>query len=245
LTNAQWRRIEPFVTGKQGDKGRHGEDNRLFVDAVLWIARAGAPSLAHVVRNSRDAAIHFVCMDWRHISEVLAAGDETYSQLLNLCIWCKSNAGMGSLYRSQHELIFVFKVGKGRHINNVALGRYGRHRTNVWRYVSQNALNGTTKSKLDLHPCVKPVGLLADAIRDCSNRGSIILDPFGGAGTALIAAERTGRRARVIELNPTFVDASIERWQRLTGDVAVNADSGQAFARTGETRHRGQARSAG
>ena len=140
-----------------------------------------------------------------------------YSELMNLCVWNKSNAGMGSLYRSKHELIFVFKVGKGPHINNVALGRYGRHRTNVWDYVSQNALNGTPKSKLALHPTVKPVAMIADAIRDCSNRGGVILDPFGGAGTTLIAAERTGRRARLIELDPTFVDVSIERWQRLTG----------------------------
>jgi DNA methylase len=186
-------------------------------------------SLGHAARCSRDGAIHFVCMDWRHVPEVLAAGKETYSQLVNLCIWCKSNAGMGSLYRSQHEFVFVFKVGRRPHINNVALGRYGRHRTNVWHYVSQNALNSTAKSKLGLHPTVKPVAMIADAIRDCSNRDGVILDPFGGAGTALIAAERTGRRARVIELDPVFVDASIERWQRLTGGVALHAETGQPF----------------
>ena len=151
---------------------------------------------------------------------MLAAGKEIYSELKNLCVWNKSNAGMGSLYRSKHELVFVFKVGKGAHVNNVALGRYGRHRTNVWDYVSQNALNGTSKSKLALHPTVKPVAMVADAIRDCSNRGGVILDPFGGAGTTLIAAERTGRRARLIELDPIFVDVSIERWQRLTGGTA-------------------------
>ena len=124
------------------------------------------------------------------------------------------------------------RSGKGAHINNVALGRHGRHRTNVWDYVSQNALNGTGKSKLALHPTVKPVAMIADAIRDCSNRGGLILDPFGGAGTTLIAAERTGRRARVIELNPIFVDVSIERWQRLTGGTALHADTGQPFARS-------------
>jgi DNA modification methylase len=188
-------------------------------------------TLGHAARQSRDGAIHFVCMDWRHMPEVLAAGNETYSELKNLCIWVKSNAGMGSLYRSRHELVFVYKVGKGVHINNVALGRYGRHRANVWDYISQNALNGTAKSKLALHPTVKPVAMIADAIRDCSNRGSVILDPFGGAGTALIAAERTGRRARLIELDPTYVDVSIDRWQRLTGDVARHADSGEPFAR--------------
>ena len=168
-------------------------------------------------------------MDWRHAKEVIIAGEETYGELKNLCIWNKTNAGMGSLYRSKHELIFVFKVGKGPHINNVALGRYGRHRTNVWDYVSQNALNGTAKSKLALHPTVKPVALIADAICDCSNRGDVILDPFGGAGTTLIAAERTGRRARVIELDPRFADVSVARWQRLTGGTAVHAESGRPF----------------
>jgi DNA modification methylase len=183
-------------------------------------------------------------MDWRHMPEVLAAGNETYSELKNLCIWVKSNAGMGSLYRSRHELVFVYKVGKGGHVNNVALGRYGRHRANVWDYISQNALNGTAKSKLALHPTVKPVAMIADAIRDCSNRGGVILDPFGGAGTTLIAAERTGRRARLIELDPRYVDLSIDRWQRLTGGVARHADTGEPFARPSSQlpRHTGRRR---
>ena len=191
-------------------------------------------SLGHAASWSIDGAIHYVCMDWRHQREIIDAGEAVYSELKNLCIWNKTNAGMGSLYRSKHELIYVFKVGKGAHINNIALGKYGRHRTNVWDYVSQNALNGTAKSKLALHPTVKPVAMIADAIRDCSNRGGLILDPFGGAGTTLIAAERTGRRARVIELNPIFVDLSIERWQRLTGGTALHADSGQPFARSAQ-----------
>jgi DNA modification methylase len=188
-------------------------------------------SLGHAARCSIDGAIHFVCMDWRHTKEIITAGEKVYDELKNLCVWNKSNAGMGSLYRSKHEFIFVFKVGKGAHINNVALGRYGRHRTNVWDYVSQNALNGTSKSKLALHPTVKPVAMVADAIRDCSNRGSVILDPFGGAGTTLIAAERTGRRARLIELNPRFVDITVERWERLSGGSARHADNGRPFAR--------------
>jgi 16S rRNA G966 N2-methylase RsmD len=192
-------------------------------------------TLDHAARCSVDGAIHFVCMDWRHMSEVLAAGEGIYSELKNLCVWRKTNAGMGSLYRSQHELVFVFKVGTAAHINNVALGRHGRHRSNVWDYVSQNALNGTSKSKLALHPTVKPVAMIADAICDCSNRGGVILDPFGGAGTTLIAAERTGRRARVIELDPTFVDIGVERWQRLTGGIARHADTDQPFGRSGNT----------
>jgi DNA modification methylase len=188
--------------------------------------------LGHAARQSRDGAIHFVCIDWRHLPEVLAAGTEIYSDLKNLCIWVKTNAGMGSLYRSGHELVLIYKVGKAPHINNVALGRYGRNRTNVWTYVSQSALNANSKSKLAIHPTVKPVGMIADAIRDCSNRGGLILDPFGGAGTTLIAAERTDRRARLIELDPIFVDASIERWQRLTGGTALHADTGRLFTRS-------------
>jgi DNA modification methylase len=188
-------------------------------------------SLGHAARCSIDGAIHFVCMDWRHMTAILAAGEEIYGELKNLCVWNKSNAGMGSLYRSKHELIFVFKVGNGSHINNVTLGRHGRNRTNVWDYVSQSALSGTSKSKLVLHPTVKPVAMIADAIYDCSSRGGVILDPFGGAGTTLIAAERTGRRARLIELDPGYVDISIERWQRLTGGTARHADTGRPFTR--------------
>lgn len=186
-------------------------------------------ALGHAANYSKDGAIHFVCMDWRHASDLLAVGGAVFSELKNLCVWNKGSGGMGSFYRSQHELVFVFKVGKAPHINNVALGRHGRNRTNVWDYTSQNALRGTTKSKLALHPTVKPVAMVADAIRDCSHRGDLVLDPFGGAGTTLIAAERTGRHARLIELDPVYVDVSIMRWQRLTGETALHADTGKPF----------------
>ena len=189
------------------------------------------PTVAARAGNRKSGAVHFVCCDWRHLREMNTATETIYDQQLNLCVWNKSNGGMGSLYRSKHELVFVFKVGKAKHINNVALGRHGRNRTNVWDYFSQSALNGTSRSKLALHPTVKPVAMIADAIRDCSNRGDLILDPFGGAGTTLIAAERTGRRARLIELSPIFVDVSIERWQRLTGKTAIYAETGEPFAR--------------
>lgn len=135
-------------------------------------------SLGHAADHSQSGAIHFICMDWRHQREMLAAGDEIYSELKNLCIWNKSNAGMGALYRSKHEFVFAFKVGTAPHVNNVALGRYGRNRTNVWDYASQNTLTGTGKGKLALHPTVKPVAMIADAIRDCSNRNDIILYRF-------------------------------------------------------------------
>jgi DNA modification methylase len=192
---------------------------------------------SHCVRFSKNGSIHFICIDWRHLPELFAAGASVYTELKNLVVWAKTNAGMGSFYRSQHELIVVYKSGTLPHINNIELGRHGRNRSNVWNYIGQNALNGTRKSKLSLHPTVKPVAMIADAIRDCSNRGDVILDCFGGAGTTLIAAEKTGRRARLIELNPTFVDVTIERWQRLTGQTAYHAVTGRPFSRVDDQTH--------
>jgi DNA modification methylase len=197
-------------------------------------------SLGHAANHSTDGSIHYVCMHWSKMAELLAATAEHYSEMKNLCVWSKSNAGMGSLYRSRHELVFVFKRGTAPHINNVELGRFGRNRTNVWEYPGQNVLNGTAKSKLSLHPTAKPVALVADAIRDCSNRNGIILDPFGGAGTTLIAAEKTGRKARLIELDPRYVDATIERWINLTGKTPINADTGAAYPRVGSRPGRSQ-----
>jgi DNA methylase len=185
-------------------------------------------ALGHAASHSIDGAIHYVCTDWRHQRDLMAAGDDLYGELVNLCVWNKSDAGRGSLYRSKHELVFVYRVGKGAPINNVEIGRHGRRRSDVWDY--ENSFNGSAKSKLP--QTVKPVAMIADAMRDCSNRGGLIIDPFGRSGTTLIAAEQTGRRARVIELNPILVDASIERWQRLTGGTALHADSGQPFARS-------------
>jgi DNA modification methylase len=167
-------------------------------------------SFSLVGQHSIDGAIHFICMDWRHLEELLGATKTIYSELKNICVWNKSNAGLGSLYRSKHEFIFVFKNGAKPHVNNIDLGRFGRSRSNVWDYAGQNGFNGT-KSKLVLHPTVKPVALVADAIRDCSNRNNIILDPFGGSGTTLIAADKTGRKARLIEIDPRFVDVTIRR----------------------------------
>ena len=187
-------------------------------------------SLGQSARHSVDGAVHFICMDWRHLYELLAATKNIYSACKNLCVWNKTNAGMGSLYRSKHELVFVFKVGTAPHINNVGLGKHGRNRTNVWDYAGQNILSGS-KSKLSLHPTVKPVALVADAIRDCSDRQGIILDPFGGAGTTLVAAERTGRRARLIEIGSRYVDVTVRRWQMLTGGIALNASTDEPFAR--------------
>jgi DNA modification methylase len=173
----------------------------------------------------------YICMDWRHMAELLAAGREADAELLNLCIWVKDNAGMGSLYRSQHELVFVFKTGSGPHRNNVQLGRFGRNRSNVWRYPGVNSFSRKTEegNLLVLHPTVKPVALVADAILDSTVRGEIVLDGFLGSGTSLIAAERTGRCCRGIELDPAYVDTIIRRWQKLTLDTAQHAESGRIF----------------
>jgi DNA modification methylase len=181
-----------------------------------------------MARVSRDGAIHFVCMDWRHMGEVLEAAKGIYAELKNLCVWNKDNAGMGSLYRSKHELVFVFKNGTASHINHVELGAKGRYRTNVWDYPGVNSF-GDGRADLALHPTVKPVALIADAIRDCSDRKGVVLDPFGGSGSTLIAAERTGRKARLVEIDPHYADTIVRRWQVLTGGEAVDAASGRVF----------------
>jgi DNA modification methylase len=167
--------------------------------------------------NSMDGAIHFACMDWRHMAEMLAAGRAVYGELKNLCIWNKSNAGMGSFYRSKHELIFVWKVGTAPHLNNFELGQHGRHRTNVWDYDGITGMRAGRLEELAMHPTVKPVAMVADAIKDCSRRKGIVLDAFMGSGTTLIAAERTGRRARGIELDTAYVDVAVRRWETYTG----------------------------
>jgi len=184
--------------------------------------------LAH---HSISGSLHFVCMDWRHIGELHAAGHAVYTELKNLCIWVKDNGGMGSLYRSQHELIFVFKNGTAAHQNHVQLGQFGRYRSNVWNYPGVNSFGRTAEegNLLALHPTVKPTALVADAILDCSSRGDIVLDAFLGSGTTVMAAERTGRICYAIEIDPLYVDTAIRRWQSYTGQTAVHGESGQSF----------------
>ena len=175
--------------------------------------------------HSVDGAIHFICMDFRHLRELLDAGESVYSELKNLCVWAKTNGGMGSLYRSRHELVFVFKAGTAPHQNHVALGRYGRNRTNVWEYPAPKRLGGKEDGEGGLlaeHPTPKPVAMIADALMDVSTRGDTVLDPFLGSGSTLIAAERVGRVARGIELDPRYVDLTIRRWQRSTGRSAIH-----------------------
>lgn len=174
-------------------------------------------SLSACASVSRDGAVHFVCMDWRHMNSLDAVGRNTYDTLLNLCIWNKSNAGMGSLYRSRHELVFVYRVGSAQHFNAVELGRHGRNRTNVWDYPSVNSTRGNRREDLDLHPTVKPVGMVADAICDVTHRGELVLDVFLGSGTSLIAAERTGRRFVGCDIDPAYVEIALQRWSSITG----------------------------
>jgi DNA modification methylase len=184
---------------------------------------------ANLAVHTTDGAIHFVCMDWRHMQEVLTAATPVYTELKNLCVWAKTNGGMGSLYRSQHELVFVYKSGQAAHVNNVELGKHGRYRTNIWSYAGANTFSTTRESDLAMHPTVKPVALVADAILDCSTRKSIILDAFGGSGTTLVAAERTGRRGYAIELDPHYCDVIARRLQKVVVHDAVHVGTGQTF----------------
>jgi DNA modification methylase len=193
---------------------------------------------------SSYGSVHFICMDWRHLRELLDAAAKAYSELKNLCVWAKTNAGMGSLYRSQHELIFVFKNGTKPHINNVELGRFGRNRTNVWNYAGVNTFSSDRDKELTMHPTVKPVAMVADAILDCSKRNGIVLDAFAGSGTTLIAAEKTGRRGYAIEIDPYYVDTIIRRFDEVYGLKAVHAESKVDFdgmrRRRSKEKHNGK-----
>jgi DNA modification methylase len=202
------------------------EEFRGFLESVF----------GHMAAHSADGSIHFICMDWRHMAETLAAGQSVYRELKNLCVWVKSNGGMGTFYRSRHELVFAFKNGTAAHINNFELGQSGRYRTNVWECAGVNSFGRERDLALAMHPTVKPVTLVADAIRDCSKRRQIVLDPFAGSGTTVIAAEKTGRRAYVLELDPLYCDTIIRRWQSFTGKRALHGDTGRCFEEMEELR---------
>lgn len=192
--------------------------------------------LSNAAAQCRDGAIAFVCMDWRHMREMLAAGDAAFSELKNLCVWNKSNGGMGSFYRSKHELVFVWKHGRARHTNSFGLGDTGRYRTNVWDYAGANSFGDTRDADLAMHPTVKPVALMADALRDCSRRGEIVLDMFAGSGGTLIAAEQTGRRVRLLEYDPLYCDTIIRRFEDFAGREARHVETGLSFAEMTEQR---------
>jgi DNA modification methylase len=186
-------------------------------------------TLANAAAVAKDGAIAYVCMDWRHMRELLDAGDQVFSEQKNLCVWNKVNGGMGTFYRSKHELIFVYKVGTAPHTNSFGLGETGRYRTNVWDYAGISSLGADRRAELAMHPTVKPVALVADAIRDCSRRGEIVLDLFGGSGTTLIAAETCGRQARLLEYDPIYCDTTLRRWEAYTGKQATLDGDGRVF----------------
>jgi DNA modification methylase len=206
------------INGHANAKGRHRE----FAMASGEMSEAAfrtflAETLGAAESISRTGAVHFVCMDWRHLDDVSIVGRQIYNDLLNICVWNKSNAGMGSVYRSKHEMVFVYRVGDAPHANMVELGRHGRNRTNVWDYPSVNSMAGSRREDLALHPTVKPVAMVADAYQDVSKRGDLVFDMFLGSGTSLIAAERTGRRFRGCDIDPAYVDVAVERWVQMTG----------------------------
>jgi DNA modification methylase len=192
-----------------------------------------ATALSNASSNVVPGALIYACMDWRHMEEILAAARDSKLDLMNLCVWVKPNGRLGSFYKSRHELIFVFKSGKEAHQNNIQLGKFGRNRTNVWHYSPANTFSTQSASSgVGLHPTVKPLMMVSDAILDCTRRNDIVLDPFLGSGTTLLAAERTGRRCFGIELDPIYVDTVIERWQRMTGHRALSP-----FGETFESIH--------
>lgn len=211
------------IDGHVGNSGKiqHREfamaSGEMSVEAFTDFLRSAFQNL---VDHSADGSIHFICMDWRHMGEMLAAGQSVYSSFKNLIVWAKDNGGMGTFYRSRHELVFVFKKGDAPHINTFELGQHGRYRTNVWEYRGVNTMRTGRMEELALHPTVKPVQMIADAIRDVSGRGDIVLDIFGGSGSTLIAAEKTGRRAYLCELDVTYCDRILARWEAYAKDAA-------------------------
>jgi|SRR5665213_90684 len=200
-------------------------------------------TLTLAAKYSIKGSIHFIFMDWKHIDVLLAVGKDIYGDLKNFIVWVKTNAGQGSFYRSQHELICAFKNGEAPHINNFELGQHGRNRSNVWAYAGVNTFRAGRLEDLSIHPIVKPVALIADAMRDCSRRGDIVLDPFMGSGTTILAAERIGRRGYGLEIDPLYVDAAVRRWQLFTKRDAILKATGQTFDEVATERVQMQARS--
>lgn len=232
----------PYNVPVQGHvQGRGAIKHREFAFASGEMSREAFTAfltdcLGACARHSSDGSIHYVCMDWRHAGELMAAGDAVYTELKNLCVWVKSNAGQGSFYRSQHELIFVFKKGDAPHINSFGLGQGGRSRSNVWNYAGINSFRAGRLDELRMHPTVKPVALVADAMRDCSGRGGIVLDTFMGSGTTIMAAERLGRRAYGVEIDPIYVDVAIRRWLAITKADAILAQTGETYREVARRR---------
>ena len=173
-----------------------------------------------------NGGIAFLCIDWRHVEQAIRASKLAQLALKNICVWVKTNGGMGTFYRSRHEFVLVLKNGDGPHVNSFGLGDTGRYRTNVWEYAGANAFGQGRLEELAMHPTVKPTALVADAIKDCSRRREFVLDPFAGSGTTIIAAEKAGRHARAIEIDPHYCDVIVRRWQAYTGKSATHVVAG-------------------
>ena len=221
-------RIDGHVGGRGRIKHRefaHASGEMTSAQFIQFLQEALGPC----ARDTVDGGITYICMDWRHAGELLAAGAAVYDELKNICVWTKTTPGQGSFYRSQHELVFVYKRGQAPHLNTFELGQHGRTRSNVWTYPGANTFRAGRMDELKMHPTIKPVALIADAMKDCSRRDSIILDAFAGSGTTIIAAEQVGRRAFCIEIDPRYVDVAIRRWQRFTGKDAILESTGQTF----------------
>lgn len=220
------------INGHVGGRGRI--KHREFAHASGEMSREQfgqflQSTLGQCARHTADGAITYVCMDWRHAGELLTAGAAVYDELKNICVWTKTTPGQGSFYRSQHEFVFVYKQGQAPHLNTFELGQHGRTRSNVWTYPGANTFRAGRMDELKMHPTVKPVALIADAMKDCSRRGSIILDAFAGSGTTIMAAEQIGRRAFCIEIDPLYVDVAVRRWQKFSGKDATLESTGQTF----------------
>lgn len=233
----------PYNVPLQGNAAGHGKIKyREFTQASGELT---SPQFVQFLKDSlgscggfvRDGGIVYVCMDWRHSPEMLDAGAAVFGELKNICVWVKSNGGQGSFYRSAHEFVFVYKKGKAPHINTFGLGQNGRTRTNVWNYAGVNSFRAGRMDDLKMHPTVKPVDMIADAMKDCSRRGSIILDSFCGSGSTIMAAEQVGRRAYCIEIDPRYADVAIRRWQRSTKKDAILDESGQTFDELARSRN--------
>ncbi len=189
-----------------------------------------------IARVSLDGAIAFIFIDWRHARLLQEAADGVLFELKNHIVWVKNAPALGSFYRSQHEFVLVYKIAEGKHVNNFALGQHGRTRTNVWHYAGMSSFGTGREEALALHATPKPIAMLVDAILDCSHPGDLVLDPFGGSGSTLIAAERARRRARLIEISPTYVDTIVRRWERFSGEHAVLLGTNQSFTEVAQTR---------
>ncbi|WP_084518581.1 DNA methyltransferase [Bradyrhizobium sp. th.b2] len=222
-----------------GGRGRHRHGEFAFASGEMRPAqfrRFLSETLGNGIHVSTEAAVHFVCMDWRHIDDLIAVGRDLYDSMLNLVVWNKTNAGQGSFYRSQHELIGVFRTGGRPHRNNVELGRFGRNRSNVWTYAGANTFGNDRMNTLAVHPTVKPTALVADALLDCTTPGDIVLDQFAGSGTSILAAEKVGRVAYCLEYEPRYVDVAILRWQQMTHAEAILEGDGRTFEEMSQVR---------